>query len=246
MGAKNTLNLLAAFALFVLLGVAGYAALFIAPDEKTMHEIQRIFYFHMPSFITAFVAFFICFIANVAYLARRDAKWDWLGVSAAEVGVAFCTVGLITGPIWAHPVWGVWWTWDARLTSTFVLWLLYVAYLLLRSVTPDAQKRATFSAVFGIFACLDVPFVYLSIRLFRTQHPQPVVFGGQGSGLNPTMKMVLWICWAALLLLMAVLMRQRYRLESLRHEFEELSREVENRAADREAAAGRNRGGIAP
>jgi len=216
----------------VLLAVAGYAALFVAPTERTMGLIQRIFYFHVPSAWTAFVAFFVVFVANVAYLLRRAPKWDWLGVSAAEVGVAFCSVVLVTGPIWAKPVWGIWWTWDARLTSTFVLWVLYVSYLLLRTLVADLERRAIVSAVFGIFAFLDVPLVYLSIWLWRTQHPQPVIGGG---GLDPRMWRVFLICWAALLALMMLLLRQRYRLEALRHDVQEMTIEAEARSAARGA-----------
>ncbi len=226
----------------LLLGLGGYGALFVAPDEKTMHEIQRIFYFHVPSAWTAFVAFFIAFIAQIAYLAKRDMKWDWLAVSACEVGLAFCSVVLVTGPIWAKPVWGIWWTWDARLTSTFVLWLLYVSYLVLRTLVSDPNRRATLSAVFGIFAYLDVPLVYFSIRLWRTQHPQPVILGGAGSGLNPTMTHVLLFCWLALLTLMVILLRQRYRLEEARHEVEALRWAAESQAAERELSARTGRG----
>ena len=149
-----------------------------------MGVIQRIFYFHVPSWWTAFVAFAIVVVSNVAYLRGRKPKWDWLGVSAAEVGVAFVTVGLVTGPIWAHPVWGIWWTWDARLTSAFVLWVLYVSYLLLRNLIEEPERRAVVSAVFGIFAAVDIPLVYFSIWFFRTQHPQPVI--GDGGSLDPT------------------------------------------------------------
>ncbi len=219
-----------ALGVVALLMIAGYAALFIAPDEATMHVIQRIFYFHVPSALTGFVAFFIVFISNIAYLLGRKPKWDWLAVSAAEVGLAFCTVNLVTGPIWAKPVWGIWWTWDARLTSTFVLWLLYVSYLLLRTLLPDPQRRSVFSAVFGVFIFLDVPLVYFSIRLWRTQHPQPVMLGGQGSGLDPTMRHVFLFCWLAMLALMTLLLRQRYRLEAMRHEYEELRWQAEGHA----------------
>jgi heme exporter protein C len=217
---------------------AGYAALFIAPDEKTMHAIQRIFYFHVPSAISAFIAFFIVFLANAAYLATRQPKWDWLGVAGAEVGVACCTIVLITGPIWARPVWGIWWTWDARLTSTFILWLLYVSYLLLRGLLEDPQRRATLSAIFGVFAFLDVPLVYLSNRLWRTQHPQPVILGGENSGLAPGMGRVLLICWIAVVCVMIVLLIDRFRLERLRHEYEELLFEVESRTAAAESVNG--------
>jgi heme exporter protein C len=216
-----------------LMVFAGFAALYVAPDEKTMHAIQRIFYFHVPSAICSFVAFFIVFVANFAYLATRKPKWDWLGVAGAEVGVVCSTIVLITGPIWAHPVWGIWWTWDARLTSTFVMWLLYMAYLLLRGFLDDPQRKAMFSAVFGIFAFLDVPLVYFSNRLWRTQHPQPVILGGSNSGLDPMMGKVLLISFVAVLCITAVLIADRYRLEQLRSEFEELRFRAESRYAER-------------
>src|SRR6202022_4547144 len=106
-------------------------SLFVAPTESKMGTIQRIFYLHAPAGMVSLLAFFICFVGNVAYTFKREPRWDWLAVSAAEVGMAFCTVNIITGPIWAHPVWGIWWTWDWRLMSTFVLWLLYASYLAL-------------------------------------------------------------------------------------------------------------------
>jgi heme exporter protein C len=228
MKGRITLVLVAA----ALMVFAGFAALYVAPDEKTMHAIQRIFYFHVPSAICSFVAFFIVFVANFAYLATRKPKWDWLGVAGAEVGVVCSTVVLITGPIWAHPVWGIWWTWDARLTSTFVMWLLYMAYLLLRGFLDDPQRKAMFSAVFGIFAFLDVPLVYFSNRLWRTQHPQPVILGGSNSGLDPMMGKVLLISFVAVLCITAVLIADRYRLEQLRSEFDELRFRAESRAAE--------------
>jgi len=221
---------LATAAVAALIGLAGYSALFVAPTERTMGLIQRIFYFHVPSAWTGFVAFFLVFVSSIAYLLRRRPQWDWLAVSAAEVGVACFTVVLVTGPIWAKPVWGIWWTWDARLTSTFVLWVLYVSYLLLRTLMGDPERRATVSAVFGIFAFLDVPLVYLSIWFWRTQHPQPVIGGG---GLDKRMWPVFLICWAALLALMALLVRQRYRLEALCHEVQELAIDVELHSAER-------------
>jgi heme exporter protein C len=209
----------------LLIALAGYAALFVAPEERTMRAIQRIFYFHVGCAWTALSAFLTVFVSNIVYLARRNMKWDWLGVASAEVGVAFCSAVLVTGPIWARPVWGIWWTWDARLTSTFVLWLMYVTFLLLRALLPDAERRARICAVFGVFAFLDVPLVYFSIWLWRTQHPQPVI--GGGGSLDPTMRWVLFLCWGALLSLMILLVRLRYRLEQLRHEAQEILLRVE-------------------
>jgi heme exporter protein C len=221
--------------------LAGYAGLFVAPDERTMHEIQRIFYFHVPSWSASFSAFFITFVSSIAFLASRRDRWDWLAVSAAEVGVMACTIGLITGPLWAKPVWGVWWTWDMRLTTTFILWLLYISYLLLRQLVEEPGRRATLSAVFGIFAFLDVPLVYMSNRLWRTQHPSPVMFGSANSGLDPTMGKVLGFCIVSILCLMVLVLVDRYRLESLRHELDELRQEVETRNLDVPAVSGRHR-----
>jgi heme exporter protein C len=214
-----------------LIFLAGYAALFVAPDEKTMHAVQRIFYFHLPSWIAMFSALCVVFYANVAYLVTKKRKFDALGVSGVEVGVMCCTIGLITGPLWARPVWGIWWTWDARLTTTFILWILYVSYLLLRGLLEDPEKKATLSAIFGIFAFLDVPLVYLSNRLWRTQHPQPVIAGGNGSGLDPLMGKVLLLCVVAVFCVMVLVYIDRYRLELLRNECDELKFEIESRNA---------------
>src|SRR5437667_12476708 len=218
---------LASAVVFLLLGAAAYGALFVAPTEKTMGTIQRIFYLHVSSAWTGLTAFFICFLANLLYVWRREPRWDWLAVSAAEVGLVFTTVVLVTGPIWAHPVWGIWWTWDARLTLTFVLGLLYLSYLLLRSMIEEPDKRALFSALFGIFAFLDVPLVYFSIRWWRTQHPQPVILGGPGSGLDPRMRVSYLLVWAAFTGLLILLLNARYKLEALRASVEELRREAE-------------------
>ena len=149
-----------------------------------------------------------------------------------RVGVICCTSGLITGPLWARPVWGIWWTWDAKLTSTFILWLLFIAYLLLRGLVEDPEKKASLSAVFAIFASLDIPLVYLANRLWRTQHPQPVIAGGQGSGLDPTMSKVLLLCLFAVFCVMILVLLDRYRLELLRNEAAELRYEIESRGLD--------------
>jgi heme exporter protein C len=221
--------------------LSGYAALFVAPDERTMHAAQRIFYFHVPSWIAMFVAFFIAVISNIAYLTSRSPKWDWLGVAAAEVGVVCCTIGLLTGPLWGKPAWGIWWTWDARLTTTFILWLLYISYLLLRGMVEDAERRARISAVFGLFAFLDVSLVYVSNRFWRTQHPTPVFFGGPNSGVDPTMGRVLLLCVIAVLGVMIAILLDRYRLERLRHEVGELLLDIESRSLDKQSGVLRER-----
>jgi heme exporter protein C len=210
-----------------LVGAAAYASFFIAPEEKTMHVLQRIFYFHAAAAWAGMTAFFVCFIANLLYVWRREEKWDALGISSAEVGLAFITVVLITGPIWAKPAWGIYWTWDARLTSTFVLWLLYISYLLLRTLIEEPDRRALLSALFGIFAFIDVPIVFGAIRWWRTQHPAPVIMGGPGSGLDPTMNKVFFFSVLAMHALMVFLIAERYRLEKLRSDFEVVRREAE-------------------
>ena len=196
------------------------------PMEVTMGVVQRIFYFHLPSAAVAFLAFAVSALASVAYLVSRKLKWDRWAVSAAEIGVVFCSVVLVTGPIWAKPVWGIWWTWDARLTATFVLWLIYVSYLVLRGFLDEPTRRATISAVFSILGFLDVPLVYMANRWWRTQHPQPVIAGGSDSGLDPEMWLGLLQALGALLLLFVFLMNQRLQLEQARQEVEALRREV--------------------
>jgi heme exporter protein C len=220
-------NILGATVLFLMIAFTAYLGFYYAPIEKSMGVIQKIFYLHLPSAFSSFVALGICFYANLMYVFKRQQKWDWLGVSAAEVGLAFISVVLVTGPIWAHPVWGIWWTWDARLTLTFVLWLLYISYLLLRSMLEEPDKRALFSALFGIFAFLDVPLVYFSIRWWRTQHPQPVILGGPGSGLEARMRVSYLLVWAAFTGLLVLLLNARYKLEAMRASVEELRREAE-------------------
>src|SRR6266545_7510957 len=145
-------------------------AMYIAPREATMGEVQRIFYYHVPSAWTAFLLFFLNLLASVWYLVRRSQGSDALALASAEVGVVFCTIVLVTGPIWARPVWGIWWTWDMRLTSTLVLWLIYLSYLMLRRFSSSGQTPLL-AATLAVLGALCVPFVYFSIWFFRTQHP---------------------------------------------------------------------------
>jgi heme exporter protein C len=201
-----------------LLSYALYEALVAAPTEQTMGDVQRIFYYHVPSAWTAFILFFINFFASIAYLIWRNTKADIVALVTAEVGVIFCTVVLVTGPIWARPVWGIWWTWDLRLTLTLVLWLIYVSYLVLRKFSSSGQTPLL-AAVLAVFGALDVPLVYFSIWFFRTQHPQPVV--GGGGSIDPRMLHVLLINWLAFSCFAALVCWSRYRLEVLHREVEE-------------------------
>ena len=203
----------------LLLSYALYGALIGAPTERTMGDVQRIFYYHVPSAWTAFLLFLINFVASITYLIRRSTRADILAVVSAEVGVVFCTVVLVTGPIWARPVWGIWGAaGDIRLTTTLVLWVIYVSYLVLRRLSTSGQTPKI-AAVLAIFGALDVPLVYFSIWFFRTQHPSPVI--GAGGSLDPRMGQVLLINWAAFLCLAWLVCWTRYRLEVAQREVEE-------------------------
>ncbi len=202
----------------VLLCCGLYAALIAAPTEQTMGNVQRIFYYHVSSAWTAFLLFTINFVASIAYLLRRNTTTDIVALISAEVGVVFCTVVLVTGPLWARPVWGIWWTWDPRLTLTFALWLIYVSYLLLRRFSTSSQA-AVLAAVLAVFGGLDVPLDYLAIRWWRGQHPAPVI--GGGGSLDAHMWYVLLINVAAFVCLAWLLCIVRYRLEVLKREVEE-------------------------
>ncbi len=210
--------------LLVGMVLALYMAFLQAPRERTMGDLQRIFYFHMPAGVVGLLAFAVNFAASLMYVARKDRWWDSVALSAAEIGVMFLTIVLITGPIWAKPVWFVWWTWSPRLTSSLVLWMLYVAYLLIRNYVPDPERRAMMSAVFGIVAFVDAPIVWFSIRWWRDIHPSPMVETG---GLSPAMRPALWTCLAVFLILFVYLMRRRFFLEQARLDVDMLERRAD-------------------
>ena len=202
-----------------LLAYALYQALVVAPTDALQGDVYRIIYYHVPSAWTAFLLFLINFVASIVYLFRRSQKADMVALVCAEVGVVFCTVVLVTGPIWARPVWGIWWApGDIRLTSTLVLWLIYVSYLVLRKFSNSAQTQML-AAALAVFGALDVPLVYFSIWFFRTQHPQPVI--GGGGSIDPKMLHVLLLSWVAFLCFAFLVCWSRFRLELLHREVEE-------------------------
>jgi heme exporter protein C len=205
--------------------LALYMALIAAPRETTMGDLQRIFYFHVPAAIAGMIAFAVNFAASLMYVIRRNRWWDNLGLSAAEVGVMFLIMVLVTGPIWAKPAWFVWWTWSPRLTLSLVLCLLYVAYLLIRNYIEDPEKRALISAVFGIIAFADTPLVWFSIRWWRDIHPSPMLETG---GLSPSMRPAFFVCMVVFQILLIFLLRRRFYLESMRGDMEMLERQADN------------------
>lgn len=193
-----------------LMLAAIYAVFQVAPAERTMGDVQRIFYFHVSAAWTSLFFFFVVFLTSLGYLFRRQGAWDDAAYSAAEIGFLFCSLVLLTGPLWAKPVWGAWWTWDPRLTTTFIMWALYGAYLLLRQGMAGGEKQATFAAVYGLFAFLNVPLVMVSIRWWRGIHPQ--VIGPGGAGLDPLMAKVLALSALAVGVLAATLFYLSFQL----------------------------------
>ena len=218
---KKTLLGLYAAVTVLLMFWGYYQAIYVAPDESTMHEIQRIFYYHVPSAMVAFSFFAISLAGSIGFLTYRRTRPDWAQISdawalaGAEVGIVFCTIVLITGPLWGRRAWGIWWTWDARLTTYLLLWLLYVSYLLLRQFSAMGQT-AMVSAVLAIFAAVDIPICYMSIRWWRTQHPAPVFGGGADSGIDPGMYAAVWWNLAGWAMWGAFVLGLRYAIERRR------------------------------
>ncbi len=214
--------------LAVLAGSMMLASLYLifvwVPMERTMGVVQRIFYLHVPSAFVAFLAFTIGGIASIQYLATRKNSYDDLSAAANEVGLLFAVVNLTTGMLWAKPIWGVYWAWDARLTTMLLLVLIYAAYHILRQSVVEPTQRAVVCAVTSIFGMVDIPIVYMANQWWRTQHPAPVL-SGEGS-IDPTMRFVLYFSFFALLSVFWILVRIRRRIEDLRREVDGLRREV--------------------
>ena len=215
----------------IIVGLGTAAALLLArniylittlPPEMQQGMIFKIIFFHVPAAMTAFVAAGVGLIASVGFLATKNFKFDSLAVAVTEVGLAFLAANLVTGSIWGRVIWGIWWTWDARLTSALVCWLLYAGYLMLRHAVEEPTQRATFSAVFNVFCFIDVPIVIFSIKWWRTQHPQPVFWGG-GSFPHDWFLIAVWNL-VALLLLGSALVLIRLRQEENQRQVDALRR----------------------
>lgn len=192
-----------------------WAAFVYAPTDALQGNVQRIEYFHVPMAWVAYLAFFVVFIASILYLWRKDARWDVLGRASAEVGTVFTTLVLITGSLWGRTVWGTWWQWDARMTTTLILWFIYVGYLLLRSYTGLSEGGARAAAVLGIIGFIDVPINYLSVTWWRTLHPSyQVPLGGEAQA-PASVVLALMLGLLAFTLLYAFLTVQVYRLNKI-------------------------------
>jgi heme exporter protein C len=196
----------------LLLAAAAYGMFFIAQPDRVQGDAARIVYFHVPMAWVAFLAFFVVFAASIAYLRTRNERWDRLGHASAEVGLVFTTLVLITGAIWGYPIWGTWWSWDPKLTTTLILWFMYLAYVMVRSYA-EPPRGPRFAAVVGIVAFFDVPIVYLSSYWWRTLHPQPVI--GPLAEQQPSASIV-WLLMVSLLaftVFYAFLVRLRTEIE---------------------------------
>ena len=210
-------------ALGTLLLIWNFYTIFVRiPIDALQGDIFRIIFVHVPAAMTAFTFYGVAVFASIAFLVTKNFAWDSMAVSAVEVGTMFTLVNLATGSIWARVIWGIWWAWDARLTSALVCWILYASYLMLRRAIDEPTQRATFSAVFSIFCFIDVPIVIFSIKWWRTQHPQPVFWGG-GSIPGGWYAIALWQL-LAMVLLGAVLTIIRLRDEESQREIESIRR----------------------
>ena len=211
----------------VLTLVDGYLIFVVAPTDAVLGHIQRIFYIHVPISILSFLGFLLCAIAGIGYLIRRGEGWDRLAHASAEVGVVFVTLALITGVIWARPVWGVWWTWEPRLTTTLILWFIYVAYLMIRQYAPTPQQGRVWSAVVGIIGFVDVPIVYYSVQWWRSIHPVQVI-GPEAAddALEPIMARILIFSLVATLALFGYLLLERMALRKTEDTLAQLRRDA--------------------
>lgn len=207
---------------FLLMVAALYLVFVYVPTEKEMGIVQRIFYLMVPMGWLALLSFLIVFIGSILYLRKRESRWDILAHSSAEVGIVFTTLALITGAIWAKPIWGVWWTWEPRLTATLVLWLIYLAYLMVRSFAAEESRGARFAAVVGIIGFIDIPIVILATTLWRGMHPGPIIFKG---GLAPPMLLTLLVSIAAFTALYFCLLGRRIGLREAEAEIKKLSQD---------------------
>lgn len=221
---------LAALSCVMVLIALGMVFLY-APREATMGDVQRIFYFHVAAAWVGFFGFFVTFLASIVYLARSERRWDVLALSSVEIGLTFIAMAVVTGSLWARPVWGTYWTWEPRLTISAVQLLVYVSYLMLRGAIENPQQKARFAAVYGIVAFVTVPLSWFAIRWWRTIHPE--IMGGEGGmDVTPRMLHTLLTSIGAFTLLYFTLLRQRIHLERAADVLIQLKERV-SRIADR-------------
>ena len=214
---------------FIIVGL--YWALVEAPPDAFQGDVQRIMYLHIPTILTAYLSFFLVFVGSCLYLWKREKRDDVLAYSAAEIGVLLTGLTIIEGSIWGKPTWGVWWTWDARLTLTAILFLIFIGYLMLRSLTEDESRGAVSGAVLGIIGFLDIPIIHMSVYWWRTLHQPPSILRPDKApweNIHPSMLIALTVCFVAFILLYFYLLSLRFRLGDLREQIKKLRLEKGN------------------
>ncbi|MBK7973775.1 MAG: cytochrome c biogenesis protein CcsA [Deltaproteobacteria bacterium] len=218
---EKPVGVLAALGVLVAFGmIAAYA-----PLEVEQGEVQKIFYVHVPSAWTAFLAVTVVFLASILFLLTRDRVWDEIAASAGEIALVFLSIVLTTGPLWGRPVWNTWWTWDARLTYTLILWLVFAAYQLVRPFAADSERGARFAAVLSIVGFVDLPIIHFSVLWWRTLHPKPIVMDPVGGKhLDPAMFQTLMFTLGAWTLLFLFFLAKRVQIEHRRNELGALGR----------------------
>jgi heme exporter protein C len=226
-GVLNAVDSVLPWLTLLALAAAMYAVFVWVPNDAFQGLVQRIFYVHMAMWLPTFTAFGIVAVASLLFLWRRQPVWDRLGRSAAELGLLFCTLGLATGSIWARPIWGIWWTWDPRLTLTLILWMLYAAYLLLRTLTTDKDQGAVFAAILGVTGVVDLYLINRAVYWWRSIHPAVIVDQKGNSGLaDPYMQWTLTITLVAFFLLFLFLLRVRMQIAAMEEDVDELREQM--------------------
>ena len=208
---------------FIIMVVSLYLVFIYVPTEKVMGIVQRIFYLMVPVGWLALLSFLVVFIGSILYLIKRQSQWDIIARSSAEIGIVCTTLALMVGSLWAKPIWGVWWTWEARLTATLVLWLIYIAYFMVRSFAIEESRGARFAAVIGIIGFIDIPIVALATTLWRGLHPPPLIFEG---GIAPPMLLTLMVSIAAFTILFFILLALRVSMANSEVDIKQLKERI--------------------
>jgi len=209
----------------IMIGVALFLVFLVAPQEKEMGDLQRVFYFHVPSAWVGYLALLVAFVASILYLVRRNRRWDDVALASVEIGLVFMTQGIITGSVWAKATWGVWWTWEPRLTTSAVLWVIYASYLTLRRTIEERDRQARLAAVYSILGFVSVPINFMAIRWWRTVHP--LVFEGGSSNLEPSMLAVLIFSVVTFTVFYFSLLTLRLRLAATEAQVQQLKHQQE-------------------
>ena len=224
---SSTVWSLVLFTTLALFAASLYAIFIVAPVEQQMGIVQKIFYFHVPSAYAMYIGFGVSAVGSAVYLLKRDPRWDALGVAGAEVGMLFCSIVLLTGPLWARKAWGVWWTWDPRLTTTLLVGMIFAAYLALRSMGDAGEVEKRFAAGLALFGLVDLPLIHYSVQRWRGVHP--TVITGKGGGLESEMYWALGLSFIAFTGLAVLLIWARASVERQREESARLRLELMHR-----------------